>query len=137
MNAPARRWLPGLLLGLVLFGLGFAAGGGTAAVVIGRRIQEAVREPERLPARAAQRLQRRHDLSDAERVEVEAVLRRHHERLRSLKADLRRQALPRWRALRQDLGRILGPARAPAFERRFDDLRRLLDPGVEAVLDGR
>jgi hypothetical protein len=125
-----RRWWPSLLLGLLLFGLGGVAGGGTAFVLIGKRIKDAVERPETVPPRIARMMQRRYDLDDRQRDRLEQVIGRHQKRLTGIRRQLRNQSDPEWASFQDEVSTILGPRHAPAFLRRSGELRSWVAPDL-------
>jgi len=86
-----RRWWVSLLLTLFIFGAGMAAGGGVTVLAIARGVEYALHHPEEFPEKASGRLQKKLDLNDTQREQVEDILAERQQALQ----ELRREVWPR------------------------------------------
>ena len=134
-----RRWVS-LLLGLVIFGSGFAVGAGTAGIALRNLVLQRLHHPEKGPPVMAALLQRKLDLTEAQRARVEEVL---FERQAALIA-IRREFQPRAEAeldlLDAQIVKLLNNQQQQVWRDWFWRMRRTWippvpaqDPGAEQV----
>ncbi len=117
-----RRWLS-LVLAVVVFASGFAAGAGTSVVVIHNRLLRAIRHPELGPERITNRLRRSLELSDAQATKVEAILRQRQVALQ----DIRRRVQPEVEAqidlVEKEVDDVLRPEQKQKWHEMLKQLR--------------
>lgn len=117
-----RRWVT-VLLALVIFGAGFVGGGGTAVLVIVRRVQHTLRHPGEAPRRITRRLQRRLKLTDEQAEKVLAVVTRRQQALLAIRREVQPRVLTEIEGAYADVADLLDDAQRDRWRRIYDSLR--------------
>lgn len=125
LHPPATRrpWMP-LLLCLVIFGAGAVVGGGTALIVVGKRLQRTIQEPELIHARLAETLQRRFDLDPAQAARLRGILQQRQAKLAGIREDNLSRLRPALMELEDDVASVMTPDQARRWRERFTRMRR-------------
>lgn len=133
VGKPRRRWLT-VLLGLLIFGAGFASGAGVTIVVAVHRLQYAIHHPEEAPTRVAATLKRRFRLDDAQASQVEIIVAKHQVELGAIRNEFQPRVMAQLQEIRDEIGRVLDASQRERWNRMFDDVRdRWLPPAPPAT----
>ena len=125
---PRRRWLTALL-GVLIFGGGFACGAGVTIVVAVHRLQYAIQHPEEAPTRVANTLQRRLGLDNTQKAKVEAIMAKHQVELAAVRQEFQPRVVEQLEQIRDEIGQVLDESQRERWTKMFDDLRdRWLPP---------
>jgi len=125
---PRRRWLTALL-GVLIFGGGFACGAGFTVVVAVHRLQYAIQHPEEAPARVATTLQRRLRLDDAQKSKIEAIVAKHQIELAAVRREFQPRVIEQLEQIRDEIGQVLDESQRERWTKMFEDVRdRWLPP---------
>lgn len=117
-----------LLLGLVILLAGMTIGAAGTLFVVRRAVLHAAQHPGELPERALDRLDRRLDLTDAQRAEIERILRQRMRRLAALRERLRPHVDRELDALDEEISDVLTPQQRERWQRDYRRLRRYIQP---------
>ncbi len=125
---PRRRWLTALL-GVLIFGAGFACGAGFTIVVAVHRLQYAIHHPEEAPARVASTLQRKLRLDDAQKAKIEAIVAKHQVELAAVRREFQPRVIEQLEQIRDEIGQVLDDSQRERWTKMFDTVRdRWLPP---------
>jgi cell division protein FtsB len=122
-----RRW-PTLLLALLLFASGLAAGAGATALLIVRRAQATIQQPERMPARLARHLGRRLDLSPEQSARVQAILAERQAALQEIRSRCQPEMEAELDRIEREVAAVIEGEQVERWERLFRRLRRAWVP---------
>lgn len=118
-----RRRIPAYVQSLLFLLCGLIIGSGLTLILVRGAAHRLIAEPELLPGRLLQRLDRQLDLDDTQRASIEAILQA---RLAAFQA-IRRRVKPEFQAeldgLRNDVNAVLTPEQQEAWQTRFDTIR--------------
>jgi hypothetical protein len=121
-SKPRRRWLS-LLLGILIFGGGFATGVGFTIVTAVHRLHYAIHHPEEAPARVASTLQRKLSLDKAQTSKVESVVAKHLAVLIAIHNEFLPKVMEQLRQIRDEIGESLDAKQRERWYKMFDDVR--------------
>ena len=127
-----RRWLT-LLLGLVIFIAGLAAGSGLTVLFAIRGLQYAIHHPEQGPARLASVLQRKLGLDDRQKSQVQAIATERQAALQGIRREFHPQVQHQFDLLREQVDGVLTDSQRTRWERLFDELRQRWTPPPPAA----
>jgi hypothetical protein len=117
-----RKWRT-LLLGVVILLCGMLIGSGATVVILHRVVIQAIHNPEQVPARIAKRIGRKLKLTQDQTSRIRAILL---DRQKALLA-IRREVYPRvdreLQEAKEQVAATLDPAKAKAWNERFEHLR--------------
>lgn len=113
-----------VLLGLVILGSGIVIGSVGTLVTIKRGMMRAVQHPERIPDRTVRRMARRYDLTDEQRVKVEAILTSRLQRMAEIRRRIRPHLDGQLDSLRDDVAEVLTDEQEAQWREDFTRLRR-------------
>lgn len=105
--APRRRRWPTVLLALTIFAAGAVCGAGATVLVVVKRVQHAIHHPEEAPARLAGVLQRRLDLTNEQRSQVEAIIAKRQQELMDIRRQFQPQIAGQLDQLRDEIDEVL------------------------------
>jgi hypothetical protein len=127
--APRRRRWPTVLLALAIFAAGLVCGAGATVLVVVNRVQHAIRHPEEAPARLAAVLQRRLDLTNEQRTQVEAIIARRQAELIAIRRQFQPQIAGQLDRLRDEIGEVLTDDQRVRWQKLFSTyVNRWLPP---------
>lgn len=92
------------------------------------RVQEAIQHPQRMPARVADRLDRRLGLSDQQRSEVQAILTRRQQELFAIRRKVQPQIETVLNGIEVDVAGALDPAQKEKWLSDAQDFRQRFTP---------
>jgi hypothetical protein len=114
---PRHRWLS-VLVALLIFVAGGVCGAGLTVLVVVNRVQHAIRHPETAPARLAGVLQRRLDLTNEQRTQVEAIIAKRQTELIAIRREFQPRIAQQLEQLRGEISDVLTDEQRA----RWDDL---------------
>lgn len=121
--APRRRWWVHVLLSLVIFASGSAAGIGATLIVLRQRVLFALHHPREMPVRIAANMRRPLQLSDQQVRQVEQILSQRQQVLQ----DIRRRVQPDVEAeldrVEQQVAEVLDHQQRERWREHFAQLR--------------
>lgn len=132
VEKPRRRWLT-VLLGVLIFGAGFASGAGVTVVAAVHRLQHAIRHPEEAPERVASMLQRKFGLDEGQKSRVAAIVKKHQVELATIRQDFQPRVMTQLEQIRNEIGQVLSESQREKWFKMFDDIRDRWMPLVEPV----
>ncbi|MCP4643920.1 MAG: hypothetical protein GY851_25985 [bacterium] len=119
-----RHWLKTAVLALVIFLCGAVAGGGVTSHMIWSRMRDAFKDPSAIPTRIAGHMQRKLDLTDDQRDEIEAIFRSTGEELMALREEVEPRLADHFRKARDEVKAVLTPEQAEKWEKEFGERRK-------------
>ncbi len=119
---PRRRWLS-ILLGVLIFGSGFATGVGVTIVTAVHRLQYAIHHPEEAPARIAATLKSKLGLDEAQAAKVESTIAKHQVALAAIRREFQPKVMEQLRQIRDEIGESLDTTQREHWYKMFDDVR--------------
>ena len=123
-----RRWAP-LLLAAVLFLAGGATGAAVAILFVVHRVAALIQNPQDVPPRLTRYLKHHLDLTDAQQVQVRAILERRQAGLLAIRHEVDPRVDRELRQLRADVAAVLSDDQRPQWFAMFDRARdRWLPP---------
>jgi hypothetical protein len=125
-----RRWLS-VLLGLVIFVSGLAAGSGATLIVLRNRMLQSIRHPEGEPARIAQLLRRKLDLTSSQTAEVEEIVRARQAALLRIRRDVEPRVVAELDEVEAQIAGVLDDRQQTKWHQMFGDLRATWLPPPE------
>ncbi len=118
-----RRWWVYLLLSLVIFASGGAAGVGATLIVLRNRVLYAIHHPREMPVKIAANMRRPLQLSDEQVRQVEQILSQRQQMLQ----DIRRRVQPQVEAeldrVEQQVAEVLDRQQRERWREHFPHLR--------------
>jgi hypothetical protein len=132
VRKPRRRWLS-VLLGVLIFGGGFATGVGFTIVTAVHRLQYTIHHPEEAPARVAAMLKRKLGLDEAQAAKVESAVAKHQAALAAIRREFQPQVMEQLRQIRDEIGECLNPKQREHWYKMFDDVRDRWLPALPAA----
>lgn len=132
VEKPRRRWLT-VLLGILIFGAGFASGAGVTIIAAVHRLQYAIHHPEEAPERVASMLQRKFGLDDAQKAQVEAIVKKHQVELVTIRQEFQPRVMTQLEQIRNEIGQVLSESQREKWFKMFDDIRDRWMPLMEPV----
>jgi uncharacterized protein YneF (UPF0154 family) len=120
-----RVWLP-VLLGVLIFACGAAAGAGATLYVVQRMLMELVREPDKMADRMARRMERKLRLSDEQAAQVEAVITRRVEALLDIRRDIRPRVVEQLDLLEAEMRQVLTDDQMREWHAQLDRIKDIL-----------
>jgi hypothetical protein len=117
-----RRWVS-VLLGVLIFGGGFATGVGVTIVTAVHRLQYAIHHPEEAPARVASTLKRKLSLDEAQTSKVESVVAKHLQVLIAIHNEFLPKVIEQLRQIRDEIGETLDVKQREHWYKMFDEVR--------------
>jgi len=133
--ARPRRWLT-WLLALVIFVAGMASGAALTVHYAVNRLQFAIHHPEVAPARIAGIIQRRLDLSDQQRAEVEAVVAKRQVEIAAIRSKFQPEIVVQLDAVRNEVSEVLTEPQRARWTQLFDQFRERWLPAAPPHSDG-
>jgi hypothetical protein len=121
---PRRRRWPMVLLALAIFAAGAVCGAGATVIFVVNRVQHAIHHPEDAPARLAGVLQRRLDLTDAQRAEVDAIIAKRQTELLAIRREVQPQVADELEELRAEVDQVLTAEQREHWSKLFDTFIR-------------
>ncbi len=112
-----------MLLGIFIFGGGFATGVGVTIVTAVHRLQYAIHHPEEAPARVAATLKRKLRLDDAQAAKVESTVAKHQAALAAIRREFQPKVMEQLRQIRDEIGESLDATQRDHWYKMFDDVR--------------
>ena len=91
----------------MIFAAGVVCGAGGTVLVVVNRLQHAIHHPEDAPERLAGALQRRLDLTNEQRNQVEAIIARRQGELMAIRRQFQPQVVGQLDQLRDEIGQVL------------------------------
>ncbi|MCC7476595.1 MAG: hypothetical protein IT425_14490 [Pirellulales bacterium] len=128
-DRPRRRWLT-VLLGLLIFGMGFASGAGVAVYGVVHRLQHAIQHPEVAPQRAAALLKRKLSLDDRQTALVEEIVARRQVEILRIRKKFQPEIVSQLEQLRTEIGNTLSADQRTKWDAMFEDLSRRWLPSI-------
>jgi hypothetical protein len=122
-----RRWLS-LLLGLLIFIAGLAAGAGLTIIFAVGTLQYLLHHPENAPARITAMLTRKLSLDGAQHDQVLAIITRHQAEIQAIRRQVRPQMDQQLDQIRAQVGAILNDRQRASFDELFDKIRQRWTP---------
>lgn len=124
-----RRWVS-VLIGVLIFGGGFATGVGFTIVTAVHRLQYAIHHPEEAPARVASTLKRKLSLDEAQTSKVESVVAKHLQVLIAIHNEFLPKVVEQLRQIRDEIGETLDEKQRERWYKMFDDVRERWLPAL-------
>jgi predicted Co/Zn/Cd cation transporter (cation efflux family) len=124
-----RRWLS-VLVGVLIFGGGFATGVGVTIVTAVHRLHYAIHHPEQAPARVAATLKRKLSLDEAQTSKVESVVAKHLQVLIAIHNEFLPKVMEQLRQIRDEIGETLDEKQREHWYKMFDDVRERWLPAL-------
>lgn len=124
-----RRWCVTLILGLVIFGSGFVAGGAVALLTVRKIVLRAVHHPEEAPERITAVLRHSLDLTDSQAERIEAILRERQAALRAIRGEVHPRVVAELDLVEQQVAEVLDESQREKWLERFAALRATWLPG--------
>jgi hypothetical protein len=117
-----RRWLS-VLLGIVIFVSGLAVGGGATFIVLRNRVLQAIRHPEAEPARIADTLRHRLDLTPQQTSQVEEIVRAREGALLKIRRDVQPRVVVELDLVEEQVAGVLNDRQREKWHKLFSELR--------------
>jgi hypothetical protein len=131
IRPPARRRWLSVLLGIVIFFAGLAAGVGLAVVFAVGTLQFILHHPENAPTRITTFLTRRLSLDATQRQQVLDIMSRHQSQIQAIRREMRPQFDEQLDQIRTEVGAVLNDEQRIKWQELFDRLRERWTPTLE------
>jgi len=129
-----RRWLA-WLLALVVFMAGMASGAALTVHYAVSRLQFAIHHPEVAPARIAGIIQRRLDLSDEQRAQVESVVAKRQVEIAAIRSKFQPEIVAQLDAVRNEVSEVLTESQRAQWTQLFDQFKERWLPAAPPPSD--
>lgn len=128
VTAPRRR-LPAYVQSFLFLLCGIIIGSGVTVLFLRGALNRLVQDPDLLPERMIQRMDRSLGLEEEQRAAIEAIVEARMGGLREIRARVRPEVQMELDALRNEVSAVLTPEQRAQWEARFDSLRERWQPG--------
>jgi hypothetical protein len=123
-----RRWLT-ILLALVIFVAGVASGAALTVHYAVSRLQFAIHHPEVAPTRIATTLQRRLNLDNVQRADVEKIIAKHQVEIAAIRRKFQPEIIEQLDSVRDEVAGVLREPQREKWTKLFDQFQeRWLPP---------
>jgi hypothetical protein len=116
-----RFWLV-FLLGAVILVCGVAIGSGGTILWIHHKFQRMNRDPEKMQAELAARIQSRLNLTDEQTARVEQILGKRHEAMMKVRSEVEPRFKAEMDGMRSDIAALLTAEQARQWNEEFDSI---------------
>jgi BMFP domain-containing protein YqiC len=124
-SQPVRRaWVRGTLIGTALLLCGAVIGSALTVIAVNRAIDNRRNNPDAMPARVAEKLTAELGLEPAQSEKVQAIIERHHEKLREIRSTFWRTTQTELRAMEEEILAALTVEQREQFEARWKELMK-------------
>jgi Spy/CpxP family protein refolding chaperone len=130
--ANRRRW-PTVLLALVVFVAGMASGAALTVHYAVTRLQFAIHHPEAAPPRIAAVIQRRLDLNDQQRDEVEKIVAKHQLEIAAIRRQFQPEIVNQLDSVRDEIAAVLKEPQRERWTQLFEQFKERWLPPPPAV----
>jgi hypothetical protein len=117
-----RRWLS-VVLALVIFVAGFGCGAGLTVIVVAKRLQNAIHNPQVAATQIAAAIDRRLGLNVEQRKQVEAIVARRQLNLAAIRRETQPRVEVELEELRDEVSAVLDDSQREAWSQLFDRFR--------------
>jgi cell division protein FtsB len=117
-----RRWLS-LLLAVVIFVAGLVCGAGFTVIVVVKRIQNAIHNPQIAATQISAAIDRRLDLNDSQREQVERIVARRQQNLVAIRRQVQPEVEAELNELRDEVAGVLDESQQQEWQTLFDRFR--------------
>jgi len=121
--AGRRRWLT-ILLALVVFVAGMASGAALTVHFAVSRLQFAIHHPEAAPPRIAAVIQRRLDLDDQQRAEVEKIVAKHQREIAAIRRQFQPEIVDELDLVRDEIAAVLKEPQRERWTQLFEHFKQ-------------
>lgn len=128
-----RRRVWRVVLTLFVFLCGAVCGAGLTLAGVAHRVREAIRHPERMPARQMRNLTRRLDLTDEQQKRVRAVLDEQHAEFMALRDEVRPRVISRLKETEREISAVLTGEQRTKWQKMVERFRRFWLKGHESA----
>jgi cell division protein FtsX len=118
-----RRWLT-ILLAFVIFVAGVASGAALTVHYAVSRLQFAIHHPEVAPARIAATLQRRLNLDDQQKAQVEKIVARRQVEIASIRRKFQPEIVHQLDSVRDEIAAVLNESQREKWTQLFDQFQQ-------------
>jgi hypothetical protein len=120
---PTRRRIPAYVQSFLFLLCGLIIGSGLTLILVRGAAHRLIAEPELLPGRLLQRLDRQLDLDDTQRAAIEPILQARLAAFQAIRQRVKPEFQAELNALRNDVNAVLTPDQQVKWQTRFDTLR--------------
>ncbi|MCC6143939.1 MAG: hypothetical protein IT368_09045 [Candidatus Hydrogenedentes bacterium] len=130
-----RRWLS-IFLGAIILTCGMVIGSVITVSYLWNRVLDHIQNPDQIPARITERLERRLDLTADQAQAIQEILTERQNGLLAIRAQVYPQVQAELNRARDEVAAVLNDAQADQWRKMFENLRHKLTmppPGAQAT----
>jgi hypothetical protein len=120
-----RRWLS-IAMGSVILACGMVVGSVITVSYLWNRVLDHIQNPEQIPTRITERLERRLDLTEQQAQEINAILTERQEALLAIRAEVYPRIQAELESAREEVAAVLDEEQAAEWRKMFESLRQKL-----------
>jgi hypothetical protein len=120
----------GMFLGLLaaVFVSGGIVGGGAGMLFMQQKFGDCFRHPEKMPARLMTIFRSELDLTDQQAMKVDEIVRRHHERIEAIRAEVHPRMASEFNAIHSEVSAILNDDQRTRWDELRERFRKTFPP---------